>query len=139
MKNYVCLVSDGKTISVSNSLPPDVSVSGGQWAFRSFNLRVGQAISVYTDSTWVGPICVYDSDSPDLAAQVTKDTFEHTLALVSRRIQSHAPAIFGGEVVQEMWNHRYATPQHPAAEYSPLGKIYAKLTDLISGICFRGT
>jgi hypothetical protein len=138
MKKYICLVSGGKKIFACDVLPQDVEVAENQWKFRSFSFPLGLAISVSTDGVWVGPICVYDADAPDTPTLIVKHTFEHSMALVARRMQSRAGEILGDKAVQQLWNRMYANPRHPTTEFTRKGKIFSQLAYALGGICFRG-
>jgi hypothetical protein len=138
MNKYTCLVSDGKRIFVSDILSQCVEVAENQWKFRSFSSPLGIPISVYTDGIWVGPICVYDADAPGTPALIVQHTFEHSMSLVARRMQSQAGEILGDKAVQQLWDRMYASPRHPATEFTRRGKIFSQLVYILGDICFRG-
>jgi hypothetical protein len=138
MNKYISLVSDGKRIFVSEILSQGVEVAENQWKFRSFSFPLGLAVSVYTDGVWEGPICVYDADAPDTSTLIVKHTFEHSMALAARRMRSRAGEILGDKAVQQLWDSMYASPSHPAPEFTRKGKIFHWLAYALGDICFRG-
>lgn len=135
MKKYLFIVSDGETIRVLTEKPKGVEFLIGRGCYfeesrRTVERTIGQTITVYTDSPWVGVIGIYDTADPLQMFELAKGVRDHTASLAGRLIERDMTAAFGQEAASEVGKYRYCSHAGEQREFkwSPLGKL---LWDLI--------
>ena len=122
-------------MSVSTVLPQDVSVVGDQWAFRSFSMRLGQAVTLYTDDVWVGPIGLYDVSDQGHIISMFEDAGAHALSLLRRRVERSIFEIMGREASLAVWAYRCRMSDNECLD--PEGDILWSICEAINDLCYR--
>ncbi len=136
MSTYAYLVSDGEHIRVTLEKPAQVTIEGNTW-FEIQTSCIGECISTFTDSVWVGTLGVYDIEKIDHTLKLAKDTHDHTLSLALRRLDGFVTRQASSEALHEVRHYMWCMDgrQQQMHRWSPQAKALWDLMQGLRGIC----